>query len=181
MYVEQLFGASWSAGSFFCLSKGTFIYLSYSKLDTLRTTSNANIEAREREEREEDTVGRHFPFIASGLWMGQVTRIGSAATMWNGRSTPSSVQVQKPWIDFALCQLWSITTVGCGYHPQHTGVIILLSHQLRGAGHQEFCCQFLPKWQSWPFLFFNCFFVVVKQRLLLLFGAVLEIWLGGAD
>lgn len=78
--------------------------------------------------------------------------------MWrSGMSTPLSVQVQKIWSDFALCHLCSITAVGSGYHPWHTGVISLLPHQVGGAKHQEFCCQFLPKWQLWPFLFFNCF------------------------
>lgn len=136
---------------FFCLSKWTWIYLSDSKLGALRTTSKHKpCGQRERGKRRHSC--RYFPFIASG----QVARIGSGAAIWTReKSTPLSVQVQKinwfcslsPLLHccWGVCAPMALRGEFCPFTPG------------RGSRAPRILCQFLPKWQSWPFLFFNCF------------------------
>lgn len=112
MYVEQLFGASWSAGSFFCLSKGTFIYLSYSKLDTLRTTSKCKYWGqRERGKRRRHSwEAFSFHCLRSLDGSGNKDRISSNNVKWKIHPFKCSSAETMNW----FCSLSALVHYHCG-------------------------------------------------------------------
>lgn len=152
---------------FFCLGKGSVIYLSGSKQDALRTTSKCkHYGQRERGKKRRGI----FPLLP-GHWMGQVTRIVRSNNVKKGKLHPfkcSSVENMNWFCSLSPllhyhCGVWKSPTAHRGDFPPFTPA--------GGSRAPRILLPVLTQVTILALFVIQLFFVVTKQRLLLLFGA----------